>query len=75
MGDILVLVVNASNSTNCIIRTCMNSAMHNANTCIGCKLPFYRYSFDLNMYSSINNVYNVIMSKSLSDEQTDIVIL
>ena len=51
----------------------MNEAMYNANTCIGSKLAFYRYSFDLNMYNSINNAYNVMMSKSLGDEQTAIV--
>ena len=48
----------------------MNEDMYNASTCIGYKLAFYCYTFDLNMYSSISNAYNVIMSKSLSDEQT-----
>ena len=51
----------------------MNEAMHNATTCIGYKLAFYSYTYDLNMYSSINNAYNVMMSKSPSDEQTAIV--
>ena len=51
----------------------MNEDMYNANTCIDYELAFYHYTFDLNMYISINNAYNVIMSKSLSDEQTDIV--
>ena len=59
--------------TNSIIRTCMNESMYNANTCIGYKLDFYRYTFHLNMYIYINNAYTVIMSKSLSDEQTVIV--
>ena len=34
---------------------------------------FFRYTFDLNMYSFITNAYNVMMSKSPSDEQTAIV--
>ena len=68
-----LFLVNAFNSTNCIIRTCMNEVMYNANICIGYKLAFYHYTFDLNMYSSMNNAYNVIMSKYLSDEQTAIV--
>ena len=51
----------------------MNEAMYDANTCIGYKLAFDRYTFDLNMYSSTNNAYNVILSKALSNEQTVIV--
>ena len=43
------ILVNAFNSANSIIRTCINEAMYNANTCIGHKLTFYRYTFDLNM--------------------------
>ena len=53
----------------------MNEAIHNANTYIDNKFVFYRYSFDLNIYSSINNAYNVIISKTRNDELTDIVIL
>ena len=34
-----------------IIRTYMKETMYNANTCIGYKLAFYGYPFDLNMYS------------------------
>ena len=51
----------------------MNEAMYNANTCIDYNIAFYRYTFDLNMYNSVNNVYNVIMSKSFSDAHTAIV--
>ena len=50
----------------------MNEAMHNANTCIGYKLAFYRYTFDLYIYSSNNNAYNIIFSY-LSNEQIAIV--
>ena len=48
----------------------MNEAMCYANKCIGYKLVLYTcgYTFDLTMYSSINDAYNVIMSKSLNDE-------
>ena len=35
--------------------------MYNVNTYIGYNLAFYLYTFDLNMYSSINNAYNVII--------------
>ena len=37
-----------------------NEAMHNANTCLGFGLAFYRYTIYLNMYSSIIMHYNVI---------------
>ena len=67
--------ISAFNSSNCIIRTCMNEAMYDANTCIGYTIAFYRFTFDLNMSISITNAYNVIMSKCLSDKHTAIVIL
>ena len=34
-------LLNAFNSTNDIVKTCIQSAMYNSNTCIGYKLAFY----------------------------------
>ena len=42
----------------------MNKAIYNANTCISYKLAFYRYTLDLNMYSSINNAYTDIFGSN-----------
>ena len=51
----------------------MNEAVYNANTYIGYEIVIHRYTFDIYMYSSINNAYNVMMSNSLSDGHITIV--
>ena len=45
-------LLNAFNSTNDIVKTCIQSAMYNSNTCIGYKLSFYRYKYSLDMHDS-----------------------
>ena len=40
----------AFNSTNDIVKTCIQSAMYNSNTCIGYKLAFYHYTYSLDMH-------------------------
>ena len=47
----------------CITRTCMNKAMYNTNIYIGYELAFYRYTFDLNIYNSMNSTYDVQISQ------------
>ena len=42
-------LLNAFNSTNDIVKTCIQSAMYNSNTCIGYKHSFYRYKYSLDM--------------------------
>ena len=40
------------NSSNHIVKSCMQSSLYNSNTCIGYKLACYRYKFDLDMYNN-----------------------
>ena len=48
----------------------MNMALDNSNTCIGYKLAFYRYMYNIDMYSDINSSIKLL---SASDEQVAIV--
>ena len=43
-------LLDAFNSSNHIVKSCMRAALYNSNTCIGYKLAFYHYKFDLDMY-------------------------
>ena len=58
---------NAFCSRNHIVSTCMKMALVNSNTCIGYKLAFYRYRYNIDMHS------NMLSSSNLSDEQVAIV--
>ena len=46
------LLLNAFNSANDIVKTCIQSAMYNSNTCIGYKLAFYHYKYCFGMHDS-----------------------
>ena len=49
-------------------------SMYNAKTCIGYKLDLYKFTFDLNIYSSINNSSILeYPGHSLNDEHIAIV--
>ena len=64
---------NAFRSENHIVSTCMKMALVNSNTCIGYKLAFYRYRYNLYMHSNINSSIKLLSSSNLSDEQVAIV--
>ena len=58
---------NAFRLQNHIVSTCMDMALDNSNTCLGYKLPFYRYMCSIDIYRTINfsikqlsgsNIYN-----------------
>ena len=66
-------VLNAFNSTNDIVKTCIQSAMYNSNTCIGYKLAFYRYKYSLDMHDSYTTSMKIINGQNLSDYQSSIV--
>ena len=51
---IVFFLFNALRSRNHIVSTCMNIALDNSNPCIGYKLAFYRYRYNIGMYSNIN---------------------
>ena len=66
------LLLNAFNSTNDIVKTCIQSAMYNYNNCIGYKLAFYRYKYSLDMHDSYTTSMK-ISNEILSDYQSSIV--
>ena len=51
----------------------MRAALFNSNTCIGYKLAFYRYKFDLDMYNNCTSVKKLINGQNLSYDQLAIV--
>ena len=51
----------------------MRAALYNSNTCIGYKLAFYRYKFDLDMYNNCISVRKLIKDHNLSYDQLAIV--
>ena len=53
-------LLNAFNSTNDIVKTCIQSVMYNSNTCIGYKLAFYRYKYSLDMHDSYTASMKII---------------
>ena len=59
MFVIIVFLWNAFRSRNHIVSTCMNMALDNSNTCIDYKLAFYRYRYNIGMYSNINSSINL----------------
>ena len=66
-------LLNAFNSTNDIVKTCIQSAMHDSNTCIGYKLAFYRYKYSLDMHDSYTTSMKIINGQNLSNYQSSIV--
>ena len=64
---------NAFCSRNHIVSTCMNIALDNSNTWIGYKLAFYRYRYNIGMYSNINSSIKLLSASNISDEQVAIV--
>ena len=51
----------------------MQSALYNLNTCIGYKLAFYRYKFDLDMYNNCTSGRKLFNDHNLSYDQLSIV--
>ena len=66
-------LLNAFNSTNDIVKTCIQSAMYNSNTSIGYKLAFYRYKYSLDMHDSYAASMKIINGQNLSDYQSSTV--
>ena len=50
----------------------MRAALYNSNTCIGYKLAFYRYKFDLDMYNCTSGK-KLINDHNLSYDQLAII--
>ena len=51
---------NAYRSCNAIVKTCMNNAVYNSNTCIGYKMSFFRNTFCLDMKCKLTRVITFI---------------
>ena len=51
----------------------MNMALDDSNTCIGYKLAFYRYRYNIGMYSNVNSSIKLLSASNISDEQVAIV--
>ena len=66
-------LLKAFNSTNDIVKTCIQSVMYNSNTCIGYKLDFYRYKYSLDMHDTYTASMKIINGQNLSDYQSSIV--
>ena len=67
-------LLNAFNSTNDIVKTCIQSAIYNSNICIGYKPSFYRYKYFLDMHDSYTASMKIINGQNLSDYQSSTVI-
>ena len=65
------LLLNAYNSTNNIVKTCIQSAMYKYITFIGYKLACYKYYLD--MHDSYTASMTIINGQNLSDYQSSIV--
>ena len=66
-------LLDAFNSNNHIVKSCMRAALYNLNTCIGYKLAFYCYKFDLDMYNNCTSERKLINDHNLSYYQLAIV--
>ena len=66
-------LLDVFNSNNHIVKSCMRAALYNANTCIGYKLAFYRYKFDLDMYNNCTSRRKLINDHNLSYHQLAII--
>ena len=63
----------AFNSSNHIVKSCKRSALYNWNACIGYKLAFYHYKYDLGMYNNCTSGWKLINDHNLSYDQLAIV--
>ena len=63
----------AFNSNNHIVNSCIRSTLYNLNTCIGYKLAFYRYKFELDMYNNCTSGRKLINDHNLSYDQVALV--
>ena len=69
----LQFLLNAFNSTNDTVKTCIQSSMYTSNTCIGYKLSFYRYKYSLDMHDSYTASMKIISGQNLSEYQSSTV--
>ena len=58
---------NSYRSNNYIIHTCISNALYNSNSCIGYKLAFFRYMFNIDMDSNINSSISRLSICSMND--------
>ena len=63
-------LLDAFNSNNHIVKSCMRAALYNSNTCIGYELAFYR---DLDIYNNCTSGRKLINDHNLSYDQLAIV--
>ena len=66
MFVIIVFLWKAFRLRNHNVSTCMNMALDNSNTCIGYKLAFYRYMYNIDMYSDINSSIKLLSASNIS---------
>ena len=62
-----------SRSNNTIVKNCFRNALYNSNTCIGYKLAFYRYKFDIDLSSNMKNSIARMSASELNCDQLAIV--
>ena len=60
-------------SCNIIVKTCMNNAVYNSNTCIGYKLSFFRNTFCLDMKCKLTRAITLIRNVHLNVNEQAIV--
>ena len=64
---------NAYRSCNIIVKTCMNNAVYNSNTCIGYKLSFFRNTFCIDMKCELTRAITLIRNVHLNVNEQAIV--
>ena len=52
-----IFLFQAKTSSNNIVRTCMNAAIYNSNTCIGYKIAFYLYNYKVGLSNTTCIIY------------------
>ena len=68
-----IFLWNAYRSCNIIVKTCMNNAVYNSNTCIGYKLSFFRNTFCLDMKCKLTRAITLIRNVHLNVNEQAIV--
>lgn len=63
----------AIKSCNTIVNNCMTNALYNSNSYIGSKIAFYRYHFNLDIFTPVKIASKVLCSKPLNNEQKQII--
>lgn len=66
-------LLKAHKSDNIIVKTCIDNARYNANTCIGYKFAFYRYIYNLDMLNSRKFAIRSMGTPKLNIGQIDII--